>query len=147
MKTSAILVFVGILVWACANSEVEATKEVTKTEVKMAEWSELALLMRDIHEDAKAWRQAIDDGTFEQDSVAIYKLLVESTPTDEKVKGPVYESFAQHYQMALDSLMGAKNINLVKEKYNNLVTSCITCHQTYCTGPIKTIKKLYLPEG
>lgn len=147
MKTPAILLFIGLLVWACANPEAESAIEKSQPEVKMAEWSELALLMRDIHEDAKLWREAIDKGTFEQDSMAIYKLLVESTPTDEDVQGPVFESFAQNYQLALDSLMEAKNIDLVKVKYNNLVTACITCHKTYCPGPVKTIRKLYFPEG
>lgn len=147
MKTTAILVFIGFLVWACANTDTEMAPEINKTEIKMAEWSELALLMRDIHEDAKSWRKAIDNGTFEQDSIAIYKLLVESSPTDEDVEGPVYEGFAKNYQIALDSLMEAKNIDLAKAKYNNLVTSCITCHQTYCPGPVKTIRKLYFPES
>lgn len=113
----------------------------------MAEWSELALLMREIHEDAKSWREALNKGTFEQDSISVYKLLVESTPTDEAVEGPIFDGFALNYQLALDSLMQAKNIDLAKVKYNNLVTACITCHQTYCPGPVKTIKKLYFPEG
>ncbi|NEN24465.1 hypothetical protein G3O08_13220 [Cryomorpha ignava] len=147
MKRTVILVLIGFLVWACANTDAANTTENKKTELKMAEWSELALLMRDIHKDAKSWRKAIDNGTFEQDSIAIYKLLVESKPTDEDVEGPVFEGFAQNYQMALDSLMLSKNIDLAKAKYNNLVTACITCHQTYCPGPVKTIRKLYFPEG
>ena len=142
-----ILVFIMFLVWACADQSAKNTNQNNKTEMKMAEWSELALLMRDIHEDAKSWRTAIDNGTFEQDSIAIYTLLVESTPTDDDVEGPVFEGFAQNYQIALDSLMQAKNIDLAKVKYNNLVTACITCHKTYCPGPVKTIKKLYFPEG
>lgn len=147
MKRIVIVALIMLLVWACADQSAENTNQNNKTEMKMAEWSELALLMRDIHEDAKSWRTAIDNGTFEKDSIDIYKLLVESTPTDEDVEGPVFEGFAQNYQIALDSLMQAKNIDLAKVKYNNLVTACITCHKTYCPGPVKTIKKLYFPEG
>jgi len=132
--------------WACTQIGSPATPPLESNEMKMAEWSELALLMRDIHKDAKNWRASIDAGKLVQDSVDIYSTMVNSTPTDSLVKGPVFEGFSQHYQSALDSFLLAGNIELAKVKYNNLVSSCISCHQEYCPGPIKTIEKLYFTE-
>lgn len=131
--------------WACTQIDSPTPQPAGASELKLAEWSELALLMRDIHEDAKGWRAAIDDGELIQDSMAIYDVMVNSTPTDSLVSGPVFEGFSRHYQTALDSFLLAGNIELAKVKYNNLVTACISCHQEFCPGPIKTIEKLYFP--
>ena len=109
--------------------------------------SELALLMREIHANSKEWRQAIIDGDFEGDSIYVYDLLTNSTPTKEEVGGPTYEGFAAFYQTRLDSLMSLKSIELASGSYNNLVSACIQCHEEYCPGPIKTIKKLYISEA
>lgn len=146
MKTIWVLFFIGLVMWACTQVESPTTPPADSSELKLAEWSELALLMRDIHEDAKDWRASIGAGDLIQDSLAIYDIMVNSTPTDGLVAGPVFEGFSQHYQTSLDSFLLAGNIELAKVKYNNLVTSCISCHQEYCPGPIKTIKKLYFPE-
>jgi cytochrome c556 len=113
----------------------------------MAEWSELAILMRQIHKDAKLWRAKIVNGELVTDSVAIYSALVESKPTKPEVKGPAFEGMAANYQSQLDAFLAAEDIDLAKSAYNNLVGACISCHQSYCPGPVKTIKKLYVPES
>jgi len=112
----------------------------------MAEFSELALLMKEIHEDAKKWRAELEAGEQPTDSLKIYEELVTSTPTKAEVKGPVYESFAAMYQSRLDSMFYAGELDVAKEAYNNLVSSCVDCHGEYCPGPIPTIKKLYISE-
>lgn len=145
-----ILILVVGLAWSCAN-EPDEKKDNLETlannnEVKMAEWSELALLMRQIHKDAKKWKTMLEKGELVTDSANIYKQLVESTPTDAAVKGPSFEGFAMNYQTALTDFIETNDILLAKEKYNNLVSTCISCHQSYCPGPVKTIKKLYIPK-
>lgn len=113
----------------------------------MAEFSELAKLMRNIHKDAKQWRSKIVNGEMVTDSVSVYDALVQSTPTKSEVKGPVFERMAANYQTQLDAFLAAKDIDLAKSAYNNLVGACISCHQSYCPGPVKTIKKLYVPDS
>lgn len=134
---------------ACTN-EYDKTEaldtQLASTEVKMAEWSELAILMRQIHKDAKQWKKMLEAGELVTDSANIYKQLVESTPTDKTVKGPAFEAFAMNYQQALNEFIETNDMVMAKEKYNNLVSTCISCHQSYCPGPVKTIKKLYLPK-
>ena len=146
MKKFIVLSLLLLTVWACSEGEKEAATE-EKQEVKMAEFSELALLMKKIHLDAKDWKASLESGEMIEDSIAIYKLLVESTPTKAEVKGPVFEGFAASYQANLDAFLAAEDIDLAKSAYNNLVSTCVTCHQSYCPGPIPTIEKLYLPES
>ncbi|HKK39382.1 MAG TPA: hypothetical protein VJ949_08185 [Cryomorphaceae bacterium] len=145
MKRFSILGIILLIIWSCSQVTAEKSSENEEMpEMKMAEWSELAKLMRQIHKDAKDWRKQIVDGELVTDTVSIYAALIESTPTKEEVKGPVFEGMAANYQTQLDAFLAAEDIDLAKSAYNNLVGACISCHQSYCPGPVKTIQKLYV---
>ncbi|MEM9051109.1 MAG: hypothetical protein AAGC47_03560 [Bacteroidota bacterium] len=142
-----VLVLVGLIsvVFAWSRSESkEQENGKAPSEPKMAEVSELAALMKQIHIDAKDWRQQLVNGEVVSDSLSIYDLLVNSTPTDSTVTGPVYQGMAANYQSKLNDFLTAEEIELAMSSYNNLVTACISCHHEYCPGPVPTIKKLYL---
>ncbi len=147
MKHLSILLAILLLIWSCSDITEETTREpLQQAGVMTPEFSELANLMKQIHKDAKNWRQQIVNGELVTDSVSIYDALVESTPTKPEVKGPVFEGMAANYQTQLDAFLAAEDIDLAKSAYNNLVTACVSCHQTYCPGPVKTIKKLYVKD-
>ncbi len=133
-----------LTVFACAENQED--KAEPQKEMKMAEFSELALLMKEIHEDAKKWKADLEAGEQPVDSIKIYEKMVSSTPTKAEVKGPVFEGFAAMYQARLDSLFHAGELDMAKDAYNNLISSCVDCHGEYCPGPIPTIKKLYISE-
>jgi len=145
MKRFSILGIILLIIWSCSQVTAEKSSENEEMpEMKMTEWSELAKLMRQIHKDAKDWRKQIVDGELVTGTVSIYAALIESTPTKEEVKGPVFEGMAANYQTQLDAFLAAEDIDLAKSAYNNLVGACISCHQSYCPGPVKTIQKLYV---
>lgn len=139
MKNTLIFVLVLSFVWACGNIQ---EPEIVKSAETEQEWSELALLMRQIHEDAKDWKVTLESDSLVLDSVKVYEALTSSTPTNPDVSGPLFNGFAQNYQNSVDEFLEVKDITLAKVAYNNLVSSCISCHTEYCPGPIKTIKKL-----
>lgn len=145
MKRFGILLTLVLIVFACAENQDDKAK--SKSEMKMAEFSELALLMKEIHEDAKKWRAKLEAGENPSDTLQIYEKLVTSTPTKAEVKGPVFESFASLYQARLDSMFYAGDLNVAKDAYNDLISSCVDCHGQYCPGPIPTIEKLYISEA
>lgn len=145
MKRLAILLLLLLIVFACAENQVD--KAESQKEMKMAEFSELALLMKEIHEDAKKWKAEIEAGEQPTDSLKIYEKMVTSTPTKSEVKGPVFEGFAAMYQARLDSLFHAGELDMAKDAYNDLIASCVDCHGEYCPGPIPTIEKLYISEA
>ncbi len=131
------------IVYAC-SSDKGKDDALANTTMKMTQPSELALLMKEIHVNAKNWRDDLMQGKLPADSTEIYNRIVGSTPTNPNVTGPVFDGFSMNYQGALDGFLEANNIDLAREAYNNMVTACIQCHQSYCTGPIPTIKKLYV---
>jgi cytochrome c553 len=126
-----------------ANIQTDALA--AKSTMTMAEVSELSKLMKDMHKNAKTWRKSLANGDMVIAEADIYVVLTESSPTKKNVAGPAFNGFASYYQERLNDFLSAKDIDLAQNSYNNLVTACVQCHQSYCTGPIPAIKKLYLP--
>jgi hypothetical protein len=63
-------------------------------------------------------------------------------PTDPKVLEPVFYENARLFQEAYIELF-----NHPKEQskyYNAMVGKCINCHEMYCSGPLKRIRKLLI---
>ncbi|MCA1752342.1 MAG: hypothetical protein LC670_11245 [Flavobacteriales bacterium] len=150
MKTRILLCLIIAATWACSStseSEAEPETEDKKSEMVMAEVSELAALMKEIHADAKDWRTALLNGETVTADTDIYTRLTESEPTNKNVEGPAFNGMSQHYQSKLSAFLAASDIELAKKEYNNLVSACVQCHQNYCHGPIPTIEKLYLPTA
>lgn len=150
MKQFLVLTIAMAVAIACAQQHADTREEKAETaatsSMQMAEESELALLMKAIHEDAKTWRAHLEEGKMVEADGDIYAALTESEPTNKNVEGPVFEGMSMNYQQKLNAFLAASEIDLAREEYNNLVTACVQCHQNYCTGPIPTIKKLYLTE-
>lgn len=150
MKARIVICLIIAAAWACsstAESEAKPETQEKKSEMVMAEVSELAALMKEIHADAKDWRTALIDGEMVTAEADIYTRLTESEPTNKNVEGPAFNGMSQHYQSKLSSFLAASDIDLAKKEFNNLVSACVQCHQNYCQGPIPTIEKLYLPTA
>lgn len=145
MKAPIILILILALIWSCASETEPELAMVVKSEMKMAEVSELARLMKKMHKDAKLWRKAVIDGQDINDSTDFYAAITTSQPTKSDIQDPAFHGMAKYYQENLDAFLNTEDVNLSTASYNNLISACITCHQSYCTGPIPTIKKLYIP--
>ena len=104
----------------------------------MPQDSELALLMRKIHADAKVMRSDL----INEDRDLVYdpsiEFILNASPTRPSVQGPDFEAFSKYYIQKTQELVE----NGDEEDYNKMVESCIACHQEFCPGPIKTINKL-----
>lgn len=127
---------------SCQPQEETCTPETSSAIVESVP-SELAMLMKAIHEDAKSWRNAIAHDSLSVDSLDIYLQLVSAIPTDADVKGPAFEGFASLYQSAFDRLVVAAGTDTARNAYDALVATCVSCHRSYCPGPVATIEKLY----
>ncbi len=138
----SLLALSAFVIASCQPKEESCSPKASSTLVE-SDPSELALLMKAIHKDAKSWRNAIAHDSLSVDSLDIYLQLVSSTPTDAKVKGPAFEGFASLYQNAFDRLVEAADTDSVRSAYDALVATCVSCHTSYCPGPVATIEKLY----
>lgn len=65
-------------------------------------------------------------------------------PTDKNVLEPMFFENAKIFQKAYTSLFAHKNEQ--KKYYNLMINACINCHESYCSGPLRRIKKMPLNE-
>ncbi len=102
--------------------------------------SELAWLMRQMYEDGEKIKLAVLNKQLPEDFREKFKNIHTATPTDAGVKGEVFDTSAKAFLATLDKFYKEKENQV--ENFNLVVNACIACHQNYCPGPIKKIKKL-----
>jgi hypothetical protein len=108
--------------------------------------SELALLMRDLHEDGMRTKQQILDGQTPEIKVKYHELNTATATEPEKAASQAYKSFAAYYEATVKSLQESNEANRA-ESYQTMVDACMSCHQELCPGPMRKIKRLYLSEA
>ncbi len=142
-------IFIGvisILLVACGDEPVkEELLDVSKIEVSETNPngdSELALLMRKMFEDGEDIKALItnNEGNITQEYIQELERIHTATPTDADVKTPEFEAYTK-LMIEEANVLFSSDSNRV-QGFNNLVNRCIDCHQSFCPGPIKRIKKL-----
>lgn len=153
MFTASLLIFWSVFLYQCTQNENgEVKTEETKTKkisLKPSsidstkypnEDSELAWLMRQMYEDGEKMKSAVQNKQFPEDFREKFKQMHTAVPTDASVKNEVFKASAQTFLRAMDKFYVEKDKQV--ENFNLLVNACVACHQNYCPGPIKKIKKL-----
>lgn len=147
MRLTLFLLFT-LLLFACSNNDNASsekkekelpceTKE--KKTLDIYKDSELAVLMRAMHEAMDATKKSIEQGEA-QVNVSNFSAMLTAEPTDPNVKEPEFVEFANDYIRIVDVLN--ENQGNMKANFNKSIDACIACHKAYCTGPIEKIKKL-----
>lgn len=147
-KLLGLLSIVLIGIYACNNSE--SCKADKKHEASvMYEPSELALLMKQMHAQQQAWKQLIEQDSFNVDFPVDFMGIYTVQPTDSflKVRDNNFIGFADEYIADVKTLVGTKKQNKQIKRYNATIDACINCHNDYCQGPIDKIKKLYIAKN
>ena len=103
--------------------------------------SELALLMRDMYEEALYVKQQVELGKPANIKLDHEKILTAHATEPEKAASPEYKAFAGVYLQTIEALKKA-NAEDLPDMYANLVASCSTCHEALCPGPLAKIAKL-----
>ncbi len=139
--------FLASLFFACNSEPKTTTKTVVKKVVKQADISpnkdsELALLMRKMYLDSDSIKELIvaKKGTISDAYISVLEEVHGAIPTDPDVKTPEFDAFNKSL-INQAKVLQKKSINQTEE-FNRLVNRCIDCHQSFCPGPIKRIKKL-----
>jgi hypothetical protein len=145
-------IFIGIFsfLFIACESEVKQQEVITDaSQVEVSETnpngdSELALLMRKMFEEGEDIKKLItnNEGNITEEYIAELERIHTATPTDADVKTPEFEAYTK---LMIDeaNLLFSNDSNRV-QGFNNLVNRCINCHQSFCPGPIKRIKKLII---
>jgi len=104
--------------------------------------SELALLMRSMTDFMEQAKGNLQNGMEIQDCPEEFNRLT----TAKETEGIIQERdhFNAYSEQWLDDLEKLCNSNGQEQiqAYEQLRTSCLTCHQSYCQGPIPKIERL-----
>jgi hypothetical protein len=108
--------------------------------------SELAVLMREMYDDADLIKNSILKKELPPDCRKKFAYLHWATPTDSTTKTEAYPDMATAFMNNLEAFYAEKNAEKRIKKFDIVIQNCITCHQSHCPGPIKKIKKLKIAE-
>ena len=104
----------------------------------------MALMMRLMADNADSMKAKLARGE-SLDSLQfpfIRFYLVQAT--DESVKEPQFYENAKQYQAAHNAIFTHPKEQ--KKYYNLMIGKCISCHENYCSGPLKRIRKMPITE-
>lgn len=112
---------------------------------KLYEPSELAQLMRKMYEDNQDLKSMVERGEVPQSFPEDFYTIHSAVATNPNDINDTYKALAQTYIESMERIVNS-DPGSVKENFNNMVTTCISCHQIFCQGPIPKIKKLTIAE-
>jgi hypothetical protein len=130
-----------LLLIACIQCKTEDAP--VKKDVNPNGSSELALLMRNMFDDGMQIKADIEAGKKATTTFDYTKLHTATATQPEEVATPTYKTFAAAYEAAVGDLNNAP-AGEQRVPYTHMVNTCIQCHQQFCTGPIRKIKKMEL---
>lgn len=142
-KTHSLLfLFIFHVLCSCNNEKACKPAETTgKKIINPNGDSELALLMREMYDEAFALKQKIDEGKIEAGFLDHEKILTAHATEPEKAASSEYKAFAQAYLHQVKQL-NSSSPNVKKEQYSYLISQCKNCHKALCPGPLVKIHKL-----
>jgi len=141
-----IWVFITVLFLgaSCTNQQTPSEKEViaeppVQHTYKGREVSELAFLMRQLHDTLEALKPGLDTlgGTQLAKHFSKFPTAKPTSPSDT---AGAFHAYAKDFMGQLHVFDMAKMAR--KKSYNNLIQSCENCHNVSCPGPLSLIKKL-----
>lgn len=145
MRIYLIIFFFAAALYSCGSKESknsESEKESTEIYNPNGD-SELALLMRECFDQSAEIKKKLENGTLEIPDTYVENLkkFHTATATDPSVKVDEFFAFTDLLYNKVEQLKTA-DLDKQKDYYNQVVSSCISCHESFCPGPITKIKKL-----
>lgn len=107
--------------------------------------SELALLMRSMHEQGLAAKAELLQGQTPELHMDCEKMHTAQATDPDKVANPLYTGYANTLQDKVKAFDQPFNTDKIAA-YQSMVDACMNCHREICPGPMSKIKKLYLSD-
>lgn len=143
MRLICYLFFLIFLV-SCDSKKKESVNTPPQMIFDVYEPSEMALLMNEMYDIQDRIKNDILNEIpleeFPQDFLKIHTAQL----SDFKGRNQNFEVFSHLFVERVEFLFEDSNEILLKQRYNDVINLCISCHQTECTGPIPRIKKLLI---
>jgi cytochrome c556 len=142
LALSCALVFTGCEKKAETEKQEAVTTKKPEKEFKMYEMSQMAALMEQMYVDNQRLKERIIKGDTIGEFPQHFLKIHESAMTDEKENDAFFKEQAAKFIAAQEKIY--TDPANAKQHFNDAVSSCVTCHQGKCEGPIPRIKKLYI---
>ena len=136
-----IFIIAVLCIVSCKSEKKNETVIITKG--KIQKQSEMAALMLLMYERNAENKKLILEGKTPKDFPKEFLKIHSATLTNPSDRKPEFETYSNFYLENLRKVFEPSQGSL-KTKHNNVINSCITCHQTTCVGPIPKIKKLLI---
>lgn len=128
---------------SCNSTEKEA---VEKEDVvyDMYQPSEMSNLMKEMYEFNLKTKQDIIDGNIPDEFPEFFLKIYTAELSEFKSRNETFQAFSKLFIQKQKEIFDTSLTIDVKERFNNAMNLCISCHTTECTGPIPKIKKLLI---
>lgn len=134
-----------LIVWSCQQGPAEAeTESKSNWKPEMDKPSELAQIMRNIHDEAKSRKASLEAGELGAVNSDLAFGMITATPTEPHMVGPAFEPHAKAFMKSYAAIASTQSVEEQINAHDNLVKSCVACHMNFCQGPIPRIEKLYI---
>ena len=141
LKNSLFFLLLGLSLISCNTDKKEVKEDLV---LDMYEPSEMSLLMNRMYDINEQIKNDILDGKIPE-SFPLEFLQIHSAELSEfKYRNETFESFSKLFIEKEKDIFNTRSNEEAKERFNQAVNLCISCHQTECTGPIPKIKKLLI---
>jgi hypothetical protein len=132
---------------SCNFSKEETTAN-TKGDKKEAfdlyEPSEMSIYMNTMYALNEEVKRKIvagkDPGVFPKEVMEIHTAVL----SDFKSRNETFEAYSKLFVEKEASIFDSLSALPVKQRYNDAINLCISCHRTECLGPIPRIQKLLI---
>ena len=142
LKSLPIASLVLFIYSACSTQEKKEEKEVKMEQsVNPNGDSELAILMRQMADEAELIKAQIEKGETPKVSVDYNEILTATATEPEKKATAAYGAFAEAHIQNMQLLEDSDTARMLS-LYDNMINNCINCHQELCPGPLVRIEKM-----
>jgi len=117
-----------------------------KKEYDLYQPSEMATYMNVIYDLNETLKKDIQNGKtpagFPDEILNIHSAEM----SGDKDRNTTFESFSHLFVERVQILYDTTSTVPLKDRYNDVINLCLSCHQTQCPGPIPRIQKLLITQ-
>ena len=142
MKTLAVFLFLlgGVVLFSrCSRDTKKEEAECLAPDPNPNKSSELAVLMRQMATHAEKVKGEVLAGKLSGTFPEEFRKIFTAIPTDSLIKGHHFNEYAAGYLTNLELLYSDQTD--LNARYNAVVSTCVSCHETTCPGPLVRINK------
>lgn len=138
--------FIILILFVSCNSEKQtnATSETSKKQYDLYVPSEMAIHMNYMFDIQETIKNQLESGKIPTEFPDEILKIHSAKLSDFKERNQNFKAFTHLFLERFELIFDTTSPIPLKQRYNDVVNLCVSCHQTECTGPIPRIQKLLI---